>query len=283
MKVIKVAKLNFFHWRSNPKYTVVIVYLLLYTYERVSGLAGYARDLGAQISPWVFPFLPCTGTGFLPLMLGFILLISDAPFRTGHQQMVMQRTGKRTWLAGQLIYILTVSISFTIFMWLLSWLYVIPELEWSNKWGAVLSTATINGVPGTYHVYLSFPYTVIKNTDPLSVTLWCSAAMASVCFFLGVMMAVCNLWMRKGWGSVIIACVTAISLIPDTSATNPGPIRYILWVSPLNWMDYSLMGHPEQYLPSYGFAIWGPAVLGIGLSVLLLLTIGKCNIETDKE
>lgn len=283
MKVLKVAKLNFFQWRSNPKYPAVIVYLLLYTHERLSGLADYARDLGTRIHPWVFPFLPCSGAGFLPLMLGFILLISDAPFRTRQQQLVMQRTGKRIWLAGQLIYIWEVSMGFTLLLWMLSWLWTIPALEWGGKWGAVLSTAAINGIPGRYHVYLSFPYAVVKSTNPISITLWCSAAMTSVCFLLGVVMAACNLWLRKGWGCVIIACLTAISLIPDSSAANPGLIRYILWISPLNWMDYSLMGHPEQFLPSHGFAIWVPGMLGIGLSVLLLLTVGKCNIDTDKE
>lgn len=41
--------------------------------------------------------------------------------------------------------------------------------------------------------------------------------------------------------------------------------------------------YQEQYLPSHAFAIWGPAALGLGLSIVLLLTIGKCNVEADKE
>lgn len=229
-----------------------------------------------------FPSCHALGRAF-PLMLGFVLLVSDAPFRTRQQGLVMQRTGKRAWLTGQLLYLLMVSIGFTVLIWILSWLWLLPELTWSGDWGAVLTTAAMNAVPPIYSVWLEFPYSVVKNTNPVTVTLWCAMAMIAVCFLLGVIMTACNLWLKKGWGAAIIAVLTAISLIPDTRSFNPGPIRYILWVSPLNWMDYSLMGHSEQYLPSYAFAIWGPAILGLGLSAVLLLTIGKCNIETDKE
>lgn len=284
MRELRIAKLNFFHWCSDPKYPVVLLYMFLYSYNRIHDLGRLAQDIDTSINPWVFPFLPGLGAGFLPLMLGFVLLVSDAPFRTRQQGLVIQRTGKRAWLTGQLLYLLLVSIGFTVLMWVLSWLWLLPELNWDKDWGALLTMLAINNaVPAGYEVWLEFPYAVVKNTNPLTVTAWCAGVMIAVCFLLGVIMTACNLWMKKGWGAAIIAGLTAISLIPDTSSFNPGPIRYILWVSPLNWMDYSLMGHPEQYLPSHGFAIWGPAILGLALSALLLLTIGKCNIETDKE
>lgn len=46
--------------------------------------------------------MPCMGSSFLPFMLGFTLLISDAPFRTRQQRFIIQRTGKRAWILGQL-------------------------------------------------------------------------------------------------------------------------------------------------------------------------------------
>lgn len=283
MRELRIARLNFLHWQSDPKYMTALIYLLLYSYNRLYGLVDYASSLGITISPWVLPFMPCLGSSFLPIMLGYVLLISDAPFRTGQQCFVIQRTGKRAWMMGQVLYILAVSVGFALMMWVLSWIWLLPRLEWSGDWGAALRTAAINGVPAIFHVYMAFPYAVVKNTDPITVTLWCIGAMSAVCFLLGVIMAYCNLWLRKGWGAVLIAALTAISLILDYSAQNPGPIRYILWVSPLNWMNYSLMGHTEQYLPSHAYAILCPMLLGLGLSAVMLITVGKCNVETDKE
>lgn len=283
MQAFRIAQLNFLHWKKNPKYSAAILYLILYSYNRLYGLGDYAASLGYSVSPWVFPFMPCMGSSFLPFMLGYVLLISDAPFRTRQQRFIIQRTGKRAWILGQLLYILAVSICFTLLMWILSWLWLLPHLEWNCDWGRVIRTASLNGIPGTFGVYMEIPYTIIKNTHPFEVMIWSIGSMIAICFLIGIIMAACNLWLRKGWGAIIIATLTAISLVLDGSAQNPGPIRYILWISPLNWMDYSLMGHTEQYLPSHAFAILCPALLGLALSILMFLTIGKCNVETDKE
>ncbi len=283
MREFRIAKLDFLYWRSNPKYFVAISYCVLYSYNLLHGIGYYAASLGSAVSPWVLPFMSCMGASFLPIMLGFILLISDAPFRTRHQQFVMQRTGKRAWILGQLLYILAVSLGFALMMWLLSWVWLIPELKWSGDWGAVIRTAAMNGIPRTFHVYMDFPYALVKNTDPIAVTLWNIGSVSAVCFFLGTAMAACNLWLRKGVGAILIAALSTISLILDYSSQNPGPIRMILWISPLNWMDYSLMGHSGQFLPSHAYGILCPALLGLGLSALMVLTIGKCNVETIKE
>lgn len=283
MRELRIAKLNFCRWKHDPKYMVVVLYLFLYSFERTCEIPLFAQDLGVKICPWLFPFLPCLGSGFLPFMLGFALLISDAPFRTRQQGLVMQRTGKRPWLLGQLLYLFIVCIGFTVFMWVLSWLWLIPDLTWSGEWGDFFYTVAMRNVIFEYNVPLEFPYAVVKNTNPVMITLWCAAAMASVCFMFGVIMVACNLWLKKGCGTAIIAILSAISLIPDMSAFTPGPIRYILWFSPINWMDYSLMGNTGEFLPSHAFSIICPLLLALGLSAILLLTIGKCNIETDKE
>ena len=110
MKLFRIAKLNLLHWHRNPQYAVVLLYLIFYGFNRFRGLAYYASDLGVKITPWVFPFLPCMGASFLPFMLGYMLWIADAPFRTKQQGLVILRTGKRLWLAGQLVYLLIVSV-----------------------------------------------------------------------------------------------------------------------------------------------------------------------------
>lgn len=281
MKELRICKLNFLHWAEDPKYAVALVYLVLYSYNRIYALGAVAQEWGEKITPWLLPFMPCYMSSFLPYMLGFVLLVSDAPFRTRQQGLMMQRVGKRAWLSGQILYILAVSVGFTALLFVLSWIWFLPNMEWTADWGAVLRTAAING--GISSVYMEFPYSVIKNTDAISVTLWCACSMMAVCFLLGIIMAACNLWLRKGIGAFFIAVVCAISLILDFNSQNPGPIRYLLWISPLNWMDYSLMGYTERYLPSRAFAIYAPALLGLGIAVMLWLTIGKCNIDTDKE
>lgn len=283
MKLLRIVKLNFLHWRSDMKYAAIIVYLVLYTYDRLHGLAAFASDLGQKISPWLFPFLPSRGSIFLPLMLAYILLIADAPFRTGLQQFILLRTGKRTWMAGQLLYIFAISVGFTLLLWVLSLIWILHEVSWSGEWGQVLITAARAGGYSSYGVYLQIDYSIMKNATPLEVSLWCSGAMVAVCYFLGVVMAACNLWGKKGVGTVLVSTMVTIGVIPSFFSSDPGPVKLLNWISPLTWMDRKLMGFPGQNLPSYAYGIIAPALLGLGCSALLLLTIGKCCVETEKE
>lgn len=265
------------------KYAAIAAYLVFYTYDRLHGLAAYASDLGHKISPWLFPFLPSMGSIFLPLMLAYILLISDAPFRTGLQQFILFRTGKRTWMAGQLLYLLAVSVGFTLLLWVLSLIWILPEVTWSSEWGPVLITAARTGGHAPYGVFVQIDYAMMKNVKPLEVSLWCTGVMISVCYFLGVLMTGCNLWGKKGVGTVLVSAMVTLGVIPSIFNSDPGPVKLLNWISPLTWMDRRLMGFTGQYLPSYSYGIVAPALLGLAGSVLLLLTVGKCSVEIEKE
>lgn len=283
MKQLRIVKLGFLQWRQNPKYFVSVLFLIMFAYNRLNGMTAYARALGAKVTPFLFPFLPHWMITYLPLMLAFVLLISDAPFRTRQQQFVVLRTGKRAWISGQLLYILAVSIGFTLLLWVLSWIWMLPELDWSSQWGPVMTTAAMTGGYASYDVGLAIDYSVMKNTDPVTVTLWCMAATAAVCFFLGTVMTACNLWLKKGWGTVIVSALLAIGVIPQNNLSTPGLMKMFLWISPLSWTDWAKMGHTNVGLPSRSYGILAPLILGTVLSIVLIATIHKCNLETDKE
>lgn len=234
------------------------------------------------VTPWLMPFFLCTAHRFLPVMILFLLLISDAPFRTRQQSFVILRTGKRVWLKGQLLYLLLVSIGYTALIWLFSWVWYLPELTWEPNWGNALRTASQGIDPAVFGVYLNFPYRIIKNSNPIKVSLWCCAVMILVCYMLGVIMTACNLWLKKGAGAVIDSALVGISLIPEYFMIDPGVIKMTIWFSPVSWMDRALMGNSSENLPSYAYGIWAPALIAILLTISLILTIGNCNIDTDK-
>ena len=101
MKLFRICKINLIQWRINPKYLAVALYLVLYMWNSTRGYVSYCRDVGYSIRPWLFPLLPGSPQFFLFIYIAFVLLLSDAPFRNRQQQFVLQRVGKRSWLAGQ--------------------------------------------------------------------------------------------------------------------------------------------------------------------------------------
>lgn len=281
MKYLYVVKSGFSYWKSKPHYFFSLFYLLLYTYNRIHGMVAYVQNLNTTITPWLFPFLPGSGLSFIPLVFAFIILISDAPFRTKQQLYVILRIGKRRWICGQLLYLLTVSLGYTLLLWVLSWLWILPELVWRNQWGPAITTAAVTGGYAEYGVFINIKYGVMKNADPISVSIWCASVLCSVCFFLGTIMATCNLWLKEGIGAAIVSILVVISVIPSIFAQEPGLVKFLVWISPISWMDRSLMGNIGQGLPPYGYGIITPTILGTVLSITLISTIHKCNLETN--
>lgn len=101
MKLLRSCKLNLLQWRINPKYLAIFLYMALYLWYVTHGYVDFCRDVDRSIRPWIFPLLPGTPGAFITVYLGFVLLLSDAPFRSRQQQFVLQRVGKRIWAAGR--------------------------------------------------------------------------------------------------------------------------------------------------------------------------------------
>ena len=93
MKLLRCCKLNVLQWRIQPKYFLCVVFLALHMWNLLHGLNDYATALGYRIHPWIFPFLPDTNWNFTVMLLLFVLMICDAPFRNGQQQFVLLRVG----------------------------------------------------------------------------------------------------------------------------------------------------------------------------------------------
>lgn len=281
MKLLRTCRINFFHWKTDLKYPFSLLYLILYMWYATHGFVTYARQLQYPIAPYLFPFLPAS-TSFVYLLIPFVLIISDAPFRNQQQLFILLRVGKRTWIASQLLYLLICSSCYTLLIWILSWLFLIPQLEWSTQWGPVITTAAVNGGYSSYST-LSLEYGVMKGIGPISATMWVAFVMIAVCFLLGIIMTLCNLWFQKGLGTVIISCFAILPLIINVLAHTPRLVKKLLWISPVSWMDRNLMGNVNQNLPSYMYGLLAPVLISILLTCVIYATIHRCDLERTKE
>lgn len=282
MKLLHATRINLLRWSSDPKYPAVLLYTVLYMYQLIGNVSGYAQELGVKIHPWLFPFLMRNGNVICPLMLGFMLLISDAPFRNKQQQFVLLRTGKYTWMGGQILYLLMLSAVFTALLYLLSVVFTLPEMKVSTEWGSFLTTIAVNSLPGNYGA-VDASYGVIRNATPIEVTLWSTASLTMVCFLLGLVMLLCNLWTGKGVGTTICSAIVIMPLLTQAFQNTPYIYRYLTWISPMNWPDRSVMGQTGQNLPSYAYGIYMPLILSLILALVAMATVHRCNLDTDKE
>lgn len=278
MTVLRCCRLNYLQWKLQPKYLVSIVFLVMSMWNLTGGFAEYARLLGRNITPWVFPLLPGSWLDFLTLLLPYVLLVSDAPFRSGQQQFVIQRVGKVKWILGQFLFIALLSAAYALFLWVLSWIFLLPELEWSLGWGAVLRTGAKLQNYGAYSG-LRLEYAIMKNLSPLAAAAWVFGMMVGVLTLMGGITVFCNLFVHQGVGTAVNMLMLLLYLVIQFQTYGK---RFLLWVSPVSWMNLALVGHRNQNLPSYAFAAAATVGLCLLLESITVLQIHKSNLVVER-
>lgn len=263
MKLIKCCKVNFMQLRLRHKAWICPLLLTVLMAVFYAGYGPYANSLGyPHVAPWGVTGLPTVGVFYAVILTVFLLLIADAPFRTAQQQLVIQRIGKRGWLAGQLLFLFFLSLGFTVFLWLLSWIFYAPMVEWTSGWGRVLRTQSM--YPPSDYLFVRVPRDVTQNTDGLMATLWMLGIQVLVCFFLGCVVLLSNLWLRKGSGIFVAAVFSFLHYYLRQNVNMLYFPKWLLWLSPVTWVDISVMGHPNMPTLTYGV---------ITISLLCLISV----------
>ena len=192
------------------------------------------------------------------------------------------RVGKVRWLTGQIIYLFLLSFVFTISLFLLSILYILPRVEWSADWGNFLITIAVSGLPGKYGS-IDARYSIIKDASPIYATTWTLTTFIFVCFLFGMVVLLCNLWLDKKIGVVIASAFAILPKITAIFQSKPYVFRYLTWISPLNWSDRSILGQTGQNLPSYTYGFVMPIILSAIMIIIAISTIHRCNFDATKE
>lgn len=275
MRIIKCCKVNLMQLRTRHKSWICLLILVALTAFFFAGYGPYAKSLGyPHITPWGVSGLPANGMFYAVILTVFLLLIADAPFRSAQQQLVLQRIGKRGWIAGQLLYLFVLSAAFTVLLWILSWIFYAPMVEWTPGWGKVLRTQALYSSTKIY--FVSVPKDVLQNTTGLTATLWMLGMQTLVCFFLGCVVLLSNLWFKHGSGVFFAAVFAFLYYFLRQCANSLYFPTWLLWLSPVSWVDRSIMGHPN--MPSLAYGVVTISILCLLSVILAICTIHKNDV-----
>lgn len=178
----------------------VLVLTGIYLWSCVEPVGKFADMVGIKVRPWLFPHLVNDYMVQMMLSAACAALFCDAPWRDGLREYVAVRTGRRAEGAGHVLYILTLSGLFTLFILLMSVLPNLTRTEFSAGWGKVLGT--LARTDRGREVGLSFPvYDVLIGAwDPAAATAT-SFLLEWSCFtFLGMTEYVFNRHVGKTCG-----------------------------------------------------------------------------------
>lgn len=248
-----------------------ITIMLFYAARYVS----YAEAMGQSIACFeAYIVLSSQPQAFCFLMLGGLLLLSDAPFMTPLSAQEMIRIGRKKWLIGQITYIFLASTVYFSLLAMLAFLYSSVTVGtyllggWSNAL-QILAVAQPQAAGSNYLV--NFPFPEMIRTVSTNTAAFATVMLQSLYLSLVSLIILCgNLVFKTNCGWILGSCFHFINYMIVANAGFGMNMKYSL-------LCCTILGY--QFSPSLDM----PPLYCIGVILLnILLLIKICLINTNR-
>lgn len=236
MKLLKtitsICAQNLRKWRTDYRVWAIAGLLTVLVLICVDEFRTVSVNLGCKMTIWIFPFLYTQYYARLIFTMPIILLFCNAPFIDGNQTFVYMRTGRKRWLCGQVLYIISASAIYYLFLVAISVLFTIFFSDLGFEWGETILTMGNSNAAYYFGIhFIEVPNLISNYFTPLQatwftfVTSWCSAVL------LGLVLFFCNLLTgTKALGITISSLLVVICFIVDSAGWYK-----LLPYSPISW------------------------------------------------
>lgn len=276
--IFSIAQNGIKKWLTNPRVYLIAVLLIAYFHSRISPLYLFCEHYGTKISPYLFPYFMSDDHVVLIASLGALLLFCDAPFIDSEQPYIVLRSGRKKWVAGQIAYIAISSTLFTLFLYLLTLLLLLPWLEFSTEWGKAIGTLAQTTTGYDLGITITFDRYIFFGYSPISATLLSLLLCFSVVFFLGMLMFYLNLRINRMVGTIAGALLILWQLVIRKTAT--ALIRY----SPISWMKLGQIDmNGTTVYPNLAYVLIALYAMIVLFAVLSVLCMRKKDIDVLKS
>ena len=158
------VKLNFQRCLSQGKTLVICICLAVFFYLYFGDVRGGLMESGQKIGIMEM-FLVVTNNMYtsFTIWIGFVLIICDIPYRDDGVYQYLLRTSRRSWLWGQIVYIVAITVIYFAYIFLLLLLLIVPQVTFQTAWTTTF-VKMINA-PFGYGIsnYFSFPVSVMRQ------------------------------------------------------------------------------------------------------------------------
>lgn len=232
MKSIRICVQNLRKWLGNSRIYIAFVIVFLFTLIYTKGLWLVADNVGEKLSIYIFPFLTTYRYMKIIYLFPLLLLFCDAPFVDANQQFVMIRSSRLSWGIGQMLYIISGSFFYALFMLLSSIVVNIGHIQMGASWGKSLilaGTTNICSVLGIQYDTVQISSIIVKYYTPAQAMLWSFLFLWMICIILGLIIYDFNILFQSN----IVGLFVAGFLILFTAVVDG--IQQLIWYSPVSW------------------------------------------------
>jgi len=177
----------------------------------------YAAALDSPVNA-LEPFIMILSEGknLAFIVLGLLLVLSDAPFMTRRTPYVIMRTSRRRFAAGSFLYMFFMSAAYLLSLLLFSAIAVSKQAYWGNFWSnpmyQLTQRTTTADIMDYYRVYFAYPH-ITSTLSPFSAAVHVFLLCFLYVIILASIMFVLNSIKGRIWGSIAALLVHAIGYV----------------------------------------------------------------------
>ena len=201
-------------------------------------------------------------------MLGYLLIIADAPFVKENTYITLYRSGRHAWNMGMLFYVIVQAFLYTMCFAAVSAAISAPLGFTGRIWSSpvyMLATGTSGAIAGKYNVYfdgmaMMRHMTVLQAFGITFLYMFCYLA------FIGALLYVCSLALDRFWGFAAVAVVHLGGIVISFLTKLPRSPAYYVDGTGSHWR------YPCIYL-----------ALILIMTLVSLFAVGRVDIQARTE
>lgn len=257
-QIMAVAGYNFRGWRGNSRIIITFCLGFILCFLLSDKAVQFAREYQTVmqiLEPFVWTFGDANSILLSSLLL--LLLFADMPFISSGTPFYLVRIDRKTWILGQVVYIITATFLYLVFILVSTSLVCMSQSFVGNMWS---ETAAILGYSraGKMVALPAFVKT-LEMTTPYACTVTIFLLMLFYTCFLVSVMLLFNLKKGQLGGVVSVFGISLFGFLlnPETIKAVfqlPDHLMYqanvaIGWLSPLNHATYHMHNFGYDLLP----------------------------------
>lgn len=285
-KIFFCARVNFKKWSVTPRMYAILSIIIIFEYYTFFGIHQIADYLGVNAAPWVFPFFMGHPSMFIIIGSLTTMFYCNAPFSDRYMPFLVIRIGRRNWIIGQLLYIYLSSFVYTACFLLLSVVMLIPRVQFTTEWGALLHTLSKSPMEvmkqaGTIISFMPVEELLALLT-PIQATVLAFILFWLVTAFIGVLICCFNITVGKMSGIIIAGIFTCIAYFSAFLGTiSIG--KWLYYISPISWGCISYLDwYNTGAIPSPTYAIICLLSAIVLMSIISVIIFCKKDLEIQE-
>lgn len=267
--------------RSARIWMVFLLFAIFVSVNFTESIRAFCQQYDVSCSIWLMPIALTKLNHRLWIMLLPVLLFCDAPFLDEQQPFIIIRIGRIRWAIGQILYIFAASALFYLICMAISIALIAPHVEFTLEWGKVLKTLAQSRASFGADMDM-IPKAVLESYSPLQATVFCGGAVWLAVSFLGLLIFLCNLWMRRECGVILAGFFVGLSHFIELMGGVITKWCLLRFVSPVSWVNLEIVGKNMEESPSWKYVFAVGTALNIVLVIGILISVRHKSIETVK-